>query len=500
MAKEIITTAVTFDPTAKTIDFSAWADFDINRLIAITNNSKNVLIYSIANNGTGLASIAGNLITLQYDTSAQDASDELSIMYDSGQASTKALQETANISLSSINAKIPSLGQQLGENSMPVVLTEEQLIYMRGRSWNLDSGLDSITVQSLPPAIGQRTINQSLSVTIASDQTVPVSSIDLGVKADAVASSDTGTFSLIAFVKRGLQNWTTLLSRVPAQGQALAASSLPVVLPAAQITTLTPPSNTGYALDGTDATGITQLTGGVGIRGWLSGIFSKLSNPLAVTQSGTWNINNVSGTVSLPTGAATADGLTTINTTLGTPMQNSGGSVGVSSLPALPTGTNTIGSVGISGTPTFNLGTLNGAATEATLSTLNSKVTACDTGAVNNKKSTGFSYGVNKPPVPDIGGNFTTGIYAEYVLVATVPASPTRLNVNIENLSGSPIVIMRDDGTASSGSPPNEYEVFSLEGYYGIGRQGGSWSSNTFIGRLQVYSAISSPQIAIMVD
>ena len=37
------------------------------------------------------------------------------------------------------------------------------------------------------------------------------------------------------------------------------------------------------AADGTDATGVTQLTGGVGIRGWLSGIYSKLSGTLAVS-------------------------------------------------------------------------------------------------------------------------------------------------------------------------------------------------------------------------
>lgn len=37
-----------------------------------------------------------------------------------------------------------------------------------------------------------------------------------------------------------------------------------------------------------------------------------------VTQSGTWNVNNISGTVSLPTGAATSANQATANTTLGT--------------------------------------------------------------------------------------------------------------------------------------------------------------------------------------
>ncbi len=40
--------------------------------------------------------------------------------------------------------------------------------------------------------------------------------IDLGAQADAAATSDTGTFSVLAFIKRGLQNWTTLLARIPA--------------------------------------------------------------------------------------------------------------------------------------------------------------------------------------------------------------------------------------------------------------------------------------------
>ena len=39
--------------------------------------------------------------------------------------------------------------------------------------------------------------------------------IGVGAPADAAASSDTGTFSVLALIKRGLTNWTTLLARVP---------------------------------------------------------------------------------------------------------------------------------------------------------------------------------------------------------------------------------------------------------------------------------------------
>jgi len=40
------------------------------------------------------------------------------------------------------------------------------------------------------------------------------------------------------------------------------------------------------AQDGTDGTGITAPTGGLGIRGWLSGVYKALSNPLTVNMNG----------------------------------------------------------------------------------------------------------------------------------------------------------------------------------------------------------------------
>jgi hypothetical protein len=51
-----------------------------------------------------------------------------------------------------------------------------------------------------------------------------VTAVDLGAKADAVASTDTGTFSVIALIKRGLQNWTSLLAKIP----ALVSGRIPV--------------------------------------------------------------------------------------------------------------------------------------------------------------------------------------------------------------------------------------------------------------------------------
>ena len=232
------------------------------------------------------------------------------------QSALTALNNAGNSSLASLDSKIPALGQSLASQSVPVVLPASQVAELRSRTWNLTNISDSVSITSS----------------------------DLGLATDAPATTDTGTFSLISLFKRNLQKLTSLSSllptsigqknkagsfsvtlasdqnnaletggklesidtKLPPQGQALASSSLPVVLPASQVTALTPPSNTGYALDGTDATGVTPVTGGVGIRGWLSSIYAKLSSSIAITATA----------LPLPAGAALESGgnLASINT------------------------------------------------------------------------------------------------------------------------------------------------------------------------------------------
>ena len=82
----------------------------------------------------------------------------------------------------------------------------------------------------------------------------------------------------------------------------------------------------GLALDGTDATSVTPPTGGVGIRGWLSGIYQALTSSLTI--SGSVAVSNLpttqpvsAATLPLPVGAATASGVAAIVTALGSPVQ-----------------------------------------------------------------------------------------------------------------------------------------------------------------------------------
>lgn len=146
------------------------------------------------------------------------------------------------------------------------------------------------------------------------------------------------------------------------------------------------------------------------------------NNTVAVTESGTWNITNISGTVSLPTGAATSalqttgnTALTTINTTLGSPFQ-AGGSIG-----------NT----------TF-------AATQATAASLNATVVGTGTfavqlsGATNNINNIAGT--VSLPTGASTSANQTNASQKTQIVDGSgnvIAATSNSLNVQCANCSGS---------------------------------------------------------------
>lgn len=101
-------------------------------------------------------------------------------------------------------------------------------------------------------------------------------------------------------------------------GQQTMANSLPVVIASNQ-----------------SAMPITDNAGSITVDG-----------TVAATQSGTWNINNISGTVSLPTGAATETTLSSLNSKV---TACNTGAVTISA--ALPAGNNNIGDVDIASLP-----------------------------------------------------------------------------------------------------------------------------------------------------
>lgn len=391
MVKQVNTNPVIFNPVARTLDFSAWASFDIRRLMAVINDSRNVLIYAVANNGIGLIkeSSTNTLIKLQCDTTNHAPNDILTVLYDD------ALQfEITNFSITLPPNASTETKQDILNNKIVICDTSDVEI----TSSVLPTGGSTSQLQTVG--------NNSLSNLDAT----------LGAKTDLSATTDNGTFSLISLIKRSLANWTSLLAKIPNLGSATKASSIPVNIASDQTVpvsgtfwqqtqpisgnvgvtnssfqatqstannllnkpcgyvTASPPVylsvtdqplslniNGGLRVDGSSVVQpvlvnpSSNIIGNIRIdqttNGTTNKVYSNISqinnaslsatnflpsritngtsyidptqirtlttaDNISSTQSGTWNLNNISGTISLPSGASTSSLQSAANTSL----------------------------------------------------------------------------------------------------------------------------------------------------------------------------------------
>ncbi len=137
-------------------------------------------------------------------------------------AATSAKQDQQSTLLTSIhNDEATALGQAAQLTVLDTI--EGDLTTLNGTQsdalatlQDMDTVLANITHQ-LPDALGAQVAGDSLSVVQASGTKDAVTIADgdsatLGAKADAAATTDTGTFSLTALVKRGLTSLTTMVA------------------------------------------------------------------------------------------------------------------------------------------------------------------------------------------------------------------------------------------------------------------------------------------------
>lgn len=154
---------------------------------------------------------------------------------------------------------------------------------------------------------------------VSSANPLPVSGT-VTVSGVATAANQTSELALLTTIDTDTGGIATsaasIDTKTPALGQALAAASVPVVLTEAQVTTLTPLATVAATQSGTWTVDLGATDNAV-----LDAIAASVAGTLTVgshavtnagtflvqaEQSGTWNVTNISGTVSLPTGASTA--------------------------------------------------------------------------------------------------------------------------------------------------------------------------------------------------
>ncbi|MEI7510597.1 MAG: hypothetical protein WCJ84_00385 [Candidatus Peregrinibacteria bacterium] len=72
-----------FNKTAKTVSFLDYSSISLDGVLLITNVNTNAIIYNFADPTKG-GTVFGNVLTLDYDTSAMSNTDPLLIYYDDG--------------------------------------------------------------------------------------------------------------------------------------------------------------------------------------------------------------------------------------------------------------------------------------------------------------------------------------------------------------------------------------------------------------------------------
>lgn len=107
--KQVLNFAPTFNPAAKTLDFTGYTDFDIGRLYAVINVTSDAPIYVVGKASLG-ASVAGSILTLDYDTTAHSAADDLMVIYDT---LNEAASETTLAALSAMSSEIKTLNETM---------------------------------------------------------------------------------------------------------------------------------------------------------------------------------------------------------------------------------------------------------------------------------------------------------------------------------------------------------------------------------------------------
>jgi hypothetical protein len=166
---------------------------------------------------------------------------------------------------------------------------------------SLQTAITDILAMSakLPAALGAQVIADSMSVNIASDQTVPISAVSLPLPtgASTEAKQDTQITSL--------GNIETSVAGIDTSANNIESSVAGIDTSANNI------ESSVSSIDGKlGSLGQKAMAGSAPV------VIASDQSAIPASQSGTWNINNVSGTVSLPTGAATEAKQDTGNTSL----------------------------------------------------------------------------------------------------------------------------------------------------------------------------------------
>lgn len=322
-----LVTNYTFNKTTKQITFTDYASIVLEKILLITDATNSVTLYQ-ANDPQKGGTVSTNVLTLAFDTTGSGFSntDSLQIFYEdtaesvtvsssalpSG-AATAAKQDTGNTSLSSLDSKVPVKGQTTMSGSTPVTIASDQTAVPASQSgtWNITNVSGTV---SLPTGAATETtlaqVRDAIKAQLDIASTVWTDNSGAYYVRRDIVDEGTGTISVAFVTPSGA-------SATPGAGlRPLATADREVVTDFYDVKT----SGTGYSVGDLlaraaiiDPNGSSpsasfiwlNLTAGTVIAAPDAADVERANEEIAARQAGTWNITNISGTVSLPTGAAT---------------------------------------------------------------------------------------------------------------------------------------------------------------------------------------------------
>lgn len=230
----------TFDTVAKTITLTDITTVRLDKLALITDVTTNKILYNFADPTLATATVATNVITLSVLQGGEVNGDKLRIDYDVESSDTLAFAD-ATTPVSSTSLPLPTGASTSAKQDTIIGHVdgiESLLTTIDGDTGNIATevaGLLTDTELRASPV----PVSGTVTATPTGTQNVDVTANTIGLATGA--KQDTGNTSL-----------GSIDTKTPALGQALAAASTPVVLTAAQVSTLTPPAAiTGFATETT---------------------------------------------------------------------------------------------------------------------------------------------------------------------------------------------------------------------------------------------------------
>lgn len=188
--KQPLLSGYAFAPGLRAIDFGGTAGFDVRRLFAVINVTRNVTIFAAGVTGLGIESAVGSVVTFTTDTTGMANSDALLVLYEDGDSAsnskleqirtvltagaTAAKQDEAKAALAAIGSALVPLGTDATLQQILTTLKAQRVETI----WTDDTGARFIRVDiggaivwtdvagnaSSPPGAGARPDSDSSTV------------------------------------------------------------------------------------------------------------------------------------------------------------------------------------------------------------------------------------------------------------------------------------------------------------------------------------------------